>query len=56
MTPLVITTADRPDLGQQGKSVLPGWPEFIFHDQVSAEWRCAGTARPMTCPPGTTAP
>lgn len=32
-----ITTADRPDLAEQGKqALLPGWPEFIFHDQVSA--------------------
>jgi GNAT superfamily N-acetyltransferase len=31
-----ITTADRPDLAEQGKqALLPGWPAFIFHDQVS---------------------
>jgi GNAT superfamily N-acetyltransferase len=36
--PEIVTTADRPDLDEQGKAVLlPGWPEFIFHDQVSAE-------------------
>jgi len=36
--PRIVTTADRPDLDQQGKDVLlPGWPEFIFHDPVSAE-------------------
>lgn len=34
----IVTTSDRPDLGEQGKAVLlPGWPEFIFHDRVSAE-------------------
>jgi GNAT superfamily N-acetyltransferase len=33
----LITTADRPDLAEQGRAaLLPGWPEFIFHDQVSA--------------------
>ena len=33
----IVTTSDRPDLGDQGKAaLLPGWPEFIFHDQVSA--------------------
>jgi GNAT superfamily N-acetyltransferase len=37
MHPLIITTSDRPDLDEQGKAVLlPGWPEFIFHDPVSA--------------------
>jgi len=35
--PQVITTSERPDLDEQGKAaLLPGWPEFIFHDQVSA--------------------
>ena len=34
----IVTTADRPDLDEQGKAaLLPGWPEFIFHDQVSDE-------------------
>jgi GNAT superfamily N-acetyltransferase len=34
----VVTTADRPDLEEQGKAaLLPGWPEFIFHDQVTGE-------------------
>jgi GNAT superfamily N-acetyltransferase len=37
MNPQIFTTADRPDLAEQGKAaLLPGWPEFIFHDQVSA--------------------
>jgi GNAT superfamily N-acetyltransferase len=37
MHPQIVTTSDRPDLAEQGKSVLlPGWPEFIFHDPVSA--------------------
>ena len=32
----IITTSERPDLGEQGKeALLAGWPEFIFHDQVS---------------------
>jgi GNAT superfamily N-acetyltransferase len=36
MPPQIITTADRPDLEEQGKAaLLPGWPEFILHDQVS---------------------
>src|SRR5690349_21679932 len=36
MQPQIITTADRPDLAEQGKAaLLPGWPEFIFHEQVS---------------------
>jgi len=34
----IITTSDRPDLEEQSNAaVLPGWPEFIFHDQISAE-------------------
>ncbi len=33
----VVTTADRPDLADQRTAALLGvWPEFIFHDQVSA--------------------
>jgi GNAT superfamily N-acetyltransferase len=37
MKPEIITTADRPDLAEQTKAaLLPGWPEFILHDQVSA--------------------
>jgi len=37
MYPQIITTSDRPDLDEQGKeALLAGWPEFIFHDQVSA--------------------
>jgi GNAT superfamily N-acetyltransferase len=34
----IITTSDRPDLDEQGKAaLLPVWPDFIFHDPVSAE-------------------
>jgi GNAT superfamily N-acetyltransferase len=34
--PQVITTSDRPDLDEQSQeALLSGWPEFIFHDQVS---------------------
>ncbi|MGH3248690.1 MAG: hypothetical protein ACRDOI_21150 [Trebonia sp.] len=37
MQPQVITTSDRPDLDATGReALLSGWPEFIFHDQVSA--------------------
>ena len=33
----VVTTSDRPDLQEQSNAaVLPGWPEFIFHDPVSS--------------------
>ena len=33
----IVTTADRPDLGEQSRAaLLPVWPEFILHDQVSA--------------------
>ncbi|HEY0933323.1 MAG TPA: GNAT family N-acetyltransferase [Trebonia sp.] len=36
MEPQLVATSDRPDLAEQGKAaLLPGWPEFIFHDQVS---------------------
>jgi GNAT superfamily N-acetyltransferase len=32
----IVTTSDRRDLDEQGRAVLlPGWPEFIFHDPVS---------------------
>jgi GNAT superfamily N-acetyltransferase len=35
----IITTSDRPDLDEQSKAaLLPGWPEFIFHDSVSSEF------------------
>ena len=35
----IVTTSDRPDLDEQGKAaLLPGWPEFIFHDPVSTEF------------------
>ena len=34
----IITTSDRPDLDEQSRAaLLPVWPEFIFHDQVSSE-------------------
>jgi GNAT superfamily N-acetyltransferase len=33
----VVTTADRPDLDDQAEKAFRGeWPEFIFHDPVSA--------------------
>src|ERR1700761_6992700 len=36
MQPELVTTADRPDLAEQAKAaLLPGWAEFILHDQVS---------------------
>jgi GNAT superfamily N-acetyltransferase len=36
MHPELVTTADRPELAEQAKAaLLPGWPEFILHDQVS---------------------
>jgi len=34
-----VTSADRPDLGEQLTKVFrPVWPEFIFHDPVDAEY------------------
>lgn len=34
----IVTTSDRPDLDEQSKAaLLPVWPEFIFHDQISTE-------------------
>jgi hypothetical protein len=34
----IITTSDRPDLDDQSRAaLLPVWPEFIFHDQVSSD-------------------
>ena len=34
----IVTTSDRPDLDAQGRAaLLPGWPEFIFHNPVSSE-------------------
>lgn len=34
----IITTSDRPDLEEQGKTaLLTGWPEFVLHDQVSVD-------------------
>ncbi|MBO0820987.1 MAG: hypothetical protein J2P26_09080 [Nocardiopsaceae bacterium] len=42
----VVTTSDRPDLGEQARAaVLPGWPAFIFHAPVGAEF----TARAREC-------
>lgn len=38
MQPQIVTTSDRPDLEEQGKAaLLPGWPEFVLHDQVSVD-------------------
>jgi GNAT superfamily N-acetyltransferase len=35
----VVTTADRHDLDDQARAAfLPTWPEFIFHDPVSAQY------------------
>jgi GNAT superfamily N-acetyltransferase len=35
----IVTTSDRPDLEEQARAaVLPGWPAFIFHDRVGAEF------------------
>lgn len=34
----IITTSSRPDLDEQSQAaLLPVWPEFIFHDQVSSD-------------------
>lgn len=34
----VVTTADRPDLDEQARAAFhPTWPEFIFHDPVTAD-------------------
>jgi hypothetical protein len=34
----IIITSDRPDLDEQSRAaLLPVWPEFIFHDQVSCD-------------------
>jgi len=34
----IVTTADRHDLDEQATAAFrPGWPEFIFHDQISSE-------------------
>ena len=34
----IVTTADRHDLDEQARDAFrPGWPEFIFHDPISAE-------------------
>jgi GNAT superfamily N-acetyltransferase len=34
----VVTTAERPDLDEETRAALRTvWPEFIFHDQVTAE-------------------
>ena len=36
--PEIITTSDRPDLAEQSRAaLLPVWPEFVFHDQVSSD-------------------
>jgi GNAT superfamily N-acetyltransferase len=34
----IVTTSDRPELEEQSQAaLLPGWPEFIFHDPVGSE-------------------
>lgn len=34
----IVTTSDRPELEEQSQAaLLPGWPEFIFHDRVGSE-------------------
>jgi GNAT superfamily N-acetyltransferase len=35
----IVTTSERPELEDQARAAFrPGWPEFIFHDPVSAEY------------------
>ena len=35
----MVTTAERPDLAEEvGRAFHGGWPEFIFHDAVAAEY------------------
>ena len=35
----IVTTSERPDLDEQAAAAFrPGWPEFIFHDPISAEY------------------
>ena len=35
----IVTSADRPDLDDQARAAFrPGWPEFIFHDQLVHEY------------------
>ena len=37
--PEIVTTSDRPDLEEQAGAAFRGeWPEFIFHDPVTAEY------------------
>ncbi len=37
--PEIVTTSDRPDLEEQAGAAFRGeWPEFIFHDPVTAEF------------------
>lgn len=34
----IVTTGDRHDLDEQARDAFrAGWPEFIFHDPISAE-------------------
>ncbi len=34
----IVTTAERHDLDEQARAAFrPGWPEFIFHDQIVSE-------------------
>jgi GNAT superfamily N-acetyltransferase len=35
----IVTSADRPDLDDEARAAFrPGWPEFVFHDQVAHEY------------------
>jgi hypothetical protein len=35
----IVTSANRPDLDDEARAAFrPGWPEFIFHDQVAHEY------------------
>lgn len=35
----IVTSADRPDLHEQARTAFRGgWPEFIFHDPLSAQY------------------
>jgi hypothetical protein len=42
--PEIVTPSDRPDLDEQAGAAFRGeWPEFIFHDPVTAEFIGRGT-------------
>jgi GNAT superfamily N-acetyltransferase len=35
----IFTSGDRPDLAEQAQATfIAGWPEFVFHDSVAAEY------------------